>query len=756
MESKDGRAIFESLSPEEQRLELGRLNTLGFLEHVSTFYEGSNDESDAEMRKQVDLAINIAKKIRDEGGRALVVGGYARDKALEKLGYKFEPKDIDIEIYGIENNKLLEILKRFGEPDTVGMAFGVIKIGGSKTIEALDVSIPRKDSKIGEGHRGFTVTGDPNMRPKEAARRRDFTINALALDPLTGEIVDHWGGFEDMEKKILRAVDPELFKDDPLRVLRAMQFVGRLGFSIDPATIELCRGIELSHLSKERVRDEWKKLLLKSPKPSIGLEAALELGIIEKLHPELRALIGVPQDHMWHPEGDVWIHTKMVVDAAAERAAEKNLSGDQALVVILASLCHDFGKPFTTETNKEGRIISHKHSEEGIEPALSFLNSIDMPVKVIDRVLPLIREHLVPSLQRNPSNSAVKKLARRLYPATIEELVIVGYADHKGRTTEWDGYPEGDELLKKAEEASLEASKPNPLLMGRDLINMGMDPKAFQFNKILLPIFEFQLSDKIKTLEEAKRLAALYQELLSFETKDIPPVKLLNGDELKKEEMIEYVKSRFIDEKVHDVGTLTMLLILRREAMPPVLEKNKEAICTAHKFGPIWFSRLDRDFYETSWKSFYARFEVDALSMEQIKTMNHEEQTKLGLELIKNPDENLILKYNETFNIKPALHKNKHALFVTDQYPFEAGMIDGYRMMVQYNPEKRRISVSVLDEDTARVAEIDKKIRDILPEFVNAKKVGYLSAVSAEGEDNVFTEEDARRIYETLKQKVAI
>src|SRR3989344_6461640 len=282
---------------------------------------------------------------------------------------------------------------------------------------------------------------------------------------------------------------------------------------------------------------------------------------------------------------------------------------------------------------------------------------------------------------------------------------------------------------------------------------MGMAP-GVALGKILKEAFEFQLSDKIKTPEEAKLLGTLLKELHDANARNISPITLLNGEELIKEEMIYFVKERFLDEGVHDMGTLTMLLMLRGGKLPLLLERSKRAICTAHKFGPIWFSYLDRNFYETSWKSFYGKFEVDAVSFEEIKKISCLDQVRLGLNLIENPNEVLIHKYNETFKIKPEISEGRFALFITETYPFEVGMIAGFRIMAQYNPKSKRISVSVLDESTDKVAAIDAKIRSLLPEFARAKKVGYLSASDSEGSDDVFFEHDARRIYEVLKSNI--
>ena len=695
------------------------------------------------------LASNIAEAVKNEGGLALVVGGYARDKVLQKLGHKLTPKDIDVEVYGIDINRLYELLKQFGEPNTVGEQFKVIKLKG------LDVSIPRRDSKTGVGHKGFTIEGDPTMSVQEAARRRDFTINALALNPLTGEIIDHWGGLPDAQHKVLHAVDQVFFKDDSLRVLRAMQFAGRFGFSIHPDTLALCRDIKLSDLPKERIGEEWVKLLLKSSQPSIGLEAGKELGIIEKLHPELAALIQTPQDPQWHPEGDVWTHTGMVVDAAAKLAQEKNLSSEEALVELLASLCHDVGKPATTVKQENGRITSHEHESAGVAPTKLFLKSINAPQYIVDKVVPLVENHLFPSVNRQAGHAAVRKLAHRLYPATIQELVYVGYADRKGRGTPWDGYPEGEELLEKARELSLTESKPMPLLMGRHLIELGMKPSRL-FGVLLGEIFQLQLEGKIQTLEQAKNYVQLLTILKEAEHRDIPNAQLLNGELLTKQEMIAFVQERFLDERTHDMGTLVMSAVLSGEALPDVLEKNKDAILTAHKFGPVWFSRLTRTFYEKSWKSFYGTFEANETERKPLEDLSWRAQKYEGLKLITEPNQRSIELYNETFSIKPVAHESIFALYNTPQYPFEAGMFDGYRIMVQYNPEKRRVSVSVLDEDPAKVKIIDGKIRTMLPEFANAKKTGYLFASNPEGADDVFTLAEAERVYKTLETRLQI
>ena len=248
----------------------------------------------------------LAETVKQNGGRAMLVGGCVRD---ELMG--IEPKDFDVEIYGIAPDKLREILQSFGKVDAVGEAFTVYKIGLD-----LDVSLPRRERKTGVGHKGFTVEGDPEMSFEEASKRRDFTINAILKDALTGEIVDIFGGREDIKNRILRVVSNETFAEDSLRVLRAAQFAARFEFDISAETVELCREIGLTDLPKERIWGEMEKLLLKAEKPSIGLKWLYDLGVVRQLFPELQTLVGVPQQPEWHPEGDVDVHTLMVADGS--------------------------------------------------------------------------------------------------------------------------------------------------------------------------------------------------------------------------------------------------------------------------------------------------------------------------------------------------------------------------------------------------------------------------------------------------------
>lgn len=435
----------------------------------------------------------------------MLVGGCVRD---ELLG--LQPKDFDVEVYGIEPGILKEILKQFGRVDAVGESFTVYKIG-----QDLDVSLPRRERKVGRGHKGFIVEGDPKMTFVEAAKRRDFTINAIMKDVLTGEIIDCYGGQEDLKLKKIRHIADETFIEDSLRVLRAAQFAARFEFEIDSQTVELCKSIDLTDLPKERIWGELEKLLLKSNKPSIGLKYFYDLNIANQLFPELTCLVGVPQEYEWHPEGNVDVHTLLVVDEA--RKLIDDLPYSKKITVMLAALCHDFGKPSTTEFF-DGRIRSHGHDEAGVEPTISFLDKIGIftldGYDVREQILQLVRYHLTPGMfyKNPPGAGAFRRLARKVEP---DLLFRVAKADALGRNPEWIPKEkwfkaEAQEwFIERVRELNVETKAPAPILLGRHLIEMGLKPSK-QFGDITKAVYELQLDGKITDLEgaieEAKKL----------------------------------------------------------------------------------------------------------------------------------------------------------------------------------------------------------------------------------------------------------
>ena len=449
------------------------------------------EEEHPEQTPAYETVLSVREACASAGGRALLVGGSVRDAVLGHVS-----KDFDMEVYGLEPEKVEEIVAQFGEVNAVGRAFGILKI--SKNGVDVDVSLPRVDSKIGEGHRGFVVKTDPHMSIEDASRRRDFTMNALAADPATGQLFDPFGGVHDLERRILRVTDQERFQDDPLRVMRALQFIGRFGLSLDTDSSRLIQDMapRLRELPRERLGDEWKKLLLKSQKPSVGLSAGMGLGIFEHMHPELPPLMHTPQEPDWHPEGDVWIHTLMVVDEAARLVRLEQLEGDEALTVMLGALAHDFGKPHVTEFI-EGRLRSRGHEAAGKEPAEAFLSSIGIEGIVQQKVAKIVVSHLDPSMlfiqnvlkerKNDVADGAVRRLAARIFPATIRELALVAKTDHYGRGTFVDaenpqqlllsdGFPAGEWIIARARHLEVEKSKPAPLLRGTDLLTCGLRP----------------------------------------------------------------------------------------------------------------------------------------------------------------------------------------------------------------------------------------------------------------------------------------
>ncbi|HEY0376197.1 MAG TPA: HD domain-containing protein [Pyrinomonadaceae bacterium] len=448
-----------------------------------------------------EKVLKLARAVRAEGGRALLVGGCVRDSLM---GGK--PKDWDVEVYAVEPARLRSLLEKLGRVDAVGEAFTVYKVGPD-----LDVSLPRRERKSGRGHRAFVVEGDPTMSVEEAARRRDFTINAILEDPLTGEILDPHGGRDDLDHKLLRAVSRETFAEDSLRVLRAAQFAARFEFDMEEGTIELCRSIDLTDLPRERVWGEMEKLLLRARRPSIGFQWLHKLGAFDQLFPELKALVGVPQQKEWHPEGPVDVHSWLVVDRARELIDD--LPYAKQVTVMLGALCHDFGKPATTKF-EEGKWRSRGHEEAGVRPTESFLDRLNIHTldgyDVRSQVAALVRDHLKPGefykKRDEVGDGAFRRLARR---CELELLYRVARADSLGRNADW--VPRGqwftaeaqEWFIERARELAVEERAPAPILMGRHLLEMGLRPGP-RIGEITRAVYEMQLDGRVTTLEEAQ------------------------------------------------------------------------------------------------------------------------------------------------------------------------------------------------------------------------------------------------------------
>jgi len=443
-----------------------------------------------------DRGRDIADAVRQAGGRALVVGGWVRDRLMGHPS-----KDIDIEVYGLEPEPLKALLARFGTVNTVGESFTVYKVAD------IDVSIPRTESKTGRGHKGFAVRGDPSLTPAAAARRRDFTINAIAWDPLTGEYIDPFDGRGDLGRQLLRAVDPTTFADDSLRVLRALQFAARFEFALDDSTKALCRTLPLDDLPAERVWGEIEKLLLRARRPSLGFALALELGVIDRLFPEMRALVGCPQEPEWHPEGDVWVHTLLVIDQA--RARIDGLDYARQVTVMLGAVCHDLGKPPTTAVI-DGRIRSLEHEEEGVGPASALLDRLNvhsmLGFDVRRQVLGIVANHLKPGMfaKADPpvGDGAYRRLAQKV---DLELLARVATADCEGRGGGFD-CSAMDQFLDRARRLGVEHAPPEPLVKGRHLLALGVKPGP-AVGEVLKQVYERQLDGSAADFDTAMALA---------------------------------------------------------------------------------------------------------------------------------------------------------------------------------------------------------------------------------------------------------
>ena len=448
------------------------------------------------MTDSLALTRALAEAVRAHGGRALVVGGYVRDVLLARPS-----KDVDVEVFGVEAADLKSLLSQWGPVNTVGESFTVFKVGD------LDVSLPRRESKVGRGHKGFEVHGDPSLTFAEAARRRDFTINAIGWDPLTGEYLDPHGGRADLDRRVLRMVDARTFGEDSLRVLRALQFAARFDCRIDPETAAVCRATPLDDLPAERIWGEVEKLLMRAERPSVGLHLGRDLAVVSRLWPALEALASCPQDAEWHPEGDVWTHTAMVVDEAATR--KHSFTYPEQVSLMLGALLHDIGKPLVT-VEIDGRIKSPGHESEGLPLATAILDALQVhtldgyPVR--QQVLALVAWHMLPASWAKSStpvsDGAFRRLARKV---DMVLLARFSEADCNGRGGSFD-CSFGQWFLDRALSLGVEHEAPAPLLLGRHLLALGVEPGP-GMGAILRAVYEQQLDGTVVTLEDAQAAA---------------------------------------------------------------------------------------------------------------------------------------------------------------------------------------------------------------------------------------------------------
>ena len=440
------------------------------------------------------IIYDISQDLTLHNAKAIAVGGCVRDHFLH-----LPTKDYDIEVYGLESmDILIDILQHYGTVNLVGKSFGVLKF--SYDGDEYDFSLPRSE----KGHRGFDVTLDGSMHFKSAAKRRDFTINAMGYDISQAKFLDPYNAMDDIEHRVLRHIDDDTFTEDPLRIYRAIQFSARFGYNLAISTLKLCKEMVangmLEHLAIERIYSEIKKLLLKSPKPSIGFELMRELGILS-YYPELKALIGLPQSPKWHPEGDVWIHTLMSLDAMVPLLGSDE---QRNLRYMFAILCHDLGKALSTTIDADQKIQSIGHEYKGREVTKMFMQRLTNEKSFIESLLPLVEHHLKPSqlYMAQSKESAIRRLATKV---NIEELVVIAKADFLGRSTQEAKsgyYPAGEWLLEQSKKIGV-ASKPlDNILQGRDLIEIGLTPSP-RFKEILDAVYSLQLDGRLNTKEQA-------------------------------------------------------------------------------------------------------------------------------------------------------------------------------------------------------------------------------------------------------------
>lgn len=421
------------------------------------------------------MAVKIAKKVKEVGGIAYFVGGYVRDSILD-----IPNKDIDIEIHGIKPEILKNILSELGDIQTVGNAFGIYNLKGYD----LDIALPRKERCIGTGHKDFEVYVDPYIGTHAAARRRDFTINALMKNILTGEIVDEFNGLNDLKNHIIRHIDSSTFREDSLRVLRACQFAARFNFKIASETINLCKTMDLSTLPKERIAGELSKALLKAKKPSVFFDSLYECEQT-KWFKEVYALKGIKQDSEYHPEGDVYMHTMSVLDQAGGLFPTGIDNPDRYLPFMLSALCHDFGKVNTTEINNKGRLCALNHEITGIPIANDFLGRIYNNKGFIKYVDNMIKYHMkAHSCFNNRSRTRTTNLMfdKLLYP---KDFILLVYADSTGHDLDNLDNRQFNMFLEKAMTESgfltdryLDYGKriSEPHITADDLIDLGLKP----------------------------------------------------------------------------------------------------------------------------------------------------------------------------------------------------------------------------------------------------------------------------------------
>ena len=414
------------------------------------------------MTKQKELIRAITLRAKEMGGRAMLVGGCVRD---ELMG--LPSADIDCEVYGLAPDALRALAAQFGTVDDSGEKYGIFSLRS----EGIDLAVPRTEKRIGPHHGDFEVLPDPNLSFERAAARRDFTVNAILRDALTGEIVDPFGGREDLKNRILRAVPDEGFEADPLRVLRGAQFAARFSLTVDEATMEKMRRMPTDALSPARVMGETKKALMQSARPDVYFDILRRAGALEGWFKELTALIGVPQNPKYHPEGDAYVHTMFVLRAAAEmkEAAERPLD------LMFAALVHDLGKAVTTTQDEKGDYHSYEHEIAGIPLLRAMLARIGAGKETTAYCENMCRLHM--RMHVCCYNHSREGRTNLLFDESVcpHDLVLLAVSDARGKGGRSEKSDDEERFLTERL-AVYEKAVSKPMPSGDMLIARGMKP----------------------------------------------------------------------------------------------------------------------------------------------------------------------------------------------------------------------------------------------------------------------------------------
>lgn len=447
-------------------------------------------------------AKEIANKVEKLGGKAYFVGGYVRDKLIREFydsNCDFNT-DIDIEVHGLTSNQLEDVLNQVGDYNSYGKSFGIYSLAGTN----LDIALPRTENKIGKKHTDFNIKVDSNLGTKKASKRRDFTINSILEDIITGEYIDHYNGIADIKNGKIRHVDEKTFIEDPLRVFRAAQFSARFNFSIDKTTLDLCSKIDTSYLSKERVFLELEKAFLKANKPSVFFENLKLMDQLALWFKEVQDLEDIKQNPVYHKEGNVYIHTMLVIDEAAKLRQKAK----HELEFMLSALCHDFGK-VTASEEIDGVIHAYEHEIQGVPLAENFLKKITDNKFIIKYVKNMTKNHMRPN-RYAMDNSKIKVTNRMFYESICpNDLILLALADARGSITDEFKHDSKKFLYDRYEIYKEYMSR--DYVSGEDLINNGVSP-----GKNIGKILELALKHRfvgIKKQESLKQCLAYARSL---------------------------------------------------------------------------------------------------------------------------------------------------------------------------------------------------------------------------------------------------